>query len=101
MTGTSRSSEGLSERRRKLLYRSWHRGIRETDLIMGPFADVCIATLSEAELDIYETLLEVADRDLYSWVVGEFEPPPSHDTALFRKLRDFHLSAGADGQVTR
>ena len=39
MTGTTRSSAGLDERRRRLLYRSWHRGTREMDLIMGRFAD--------------------------------------------------------------
>ena len=39
MTGTTRSSEGLDPRRRKLLFRSWHRGIREMDLILGGFAD--------------------------------------------------------------
>ena len=94
MTGTSRSSEGLSERRRKLLFRSWHRGIRETDLIMGRFADACTATLTDNDLDQYEMLLDVPDRDLYSWVVGEYDPPESHDTALFRKLRDFHVNGG-------
>ena len=37
MTGTTRSSEGLDPRRRKLLFRSWHRGMREMDLILGSF----------------------------------------------------------------
>ena len=37
--GTTRSSEGLDVRRRKLLFRAWHRGMREMDLIMGRFAD--------------------------------------------------------------
>ncbi len=94
MTGTGRSSEGLSERRRKLLFRSWHRGIREADLIMGRFADSCIATLTDDDLDQYEVLLDVPDRDLYAWVVGEYEPPQSFDTPVFRKLRDFHVSGG-------
>jgi antitoxin CptB len=94
VTGTARSSEGLSERRRKLLFRSWHRGIRETDLIMGRFADSNIATLTDHDLDDYEKLLDVPDRDLYSWVVGELEPPQGYDTALFRKLRDFHVNSG-------
>jgi antitoxin CptB len=92
MTGTSRTSEGLSARRRKLLFRSWHRGIRETDLIMGRFADAWIGELSEPDLDEYEKLLDVPDRDLYAWVVGEYEPLPGFDTPLFRKLRDFNMS---------
>ena len=42
MTGTQRSSADLDVRRRKILFRSWHRGIREMDLIMGQFADAHI-----------------------------------------------------------
>ena len=51
MTGTTRTSEGLDERRRRLLYRAWHRGMREMDLIMGRFADAEIGDMSEADLD--------------------------------------------------
>ena len=47
MTGSTRSSQGLDERRRRLLYRCWHRGTKETDLIMGPFADACIADMAD------------------------------------------------------
>jgi antitoxin CptB len=50
MTGMARSSVGLDERRRRLLYRCWHRGTRETDLIMGPFADAWIGELSDIEI---------------------------------------------------
>ena len=39
MTGTEISSVGLDERRKRLLFRSWHRGIREMDLVLGRFAD--------------------------------------------------------------
>lgn len=92
MTGTSRSSEGLSERRRRLLFRSWHRGIREMDLIMGRFADSCIESMSETELDAYEQLIEVPDPVLYGWI-GDFDPVPAEfDTALFRRLKSFHRS---------
>ncbi|HVX98504.1 MAG TPA: succinate dehydrogenase assembly factor 2 [Pseudorhodoplanes sp.] len=90
MTGSMRSSEGLDERRRRLLFRSWHRGIRETDLLLGRFADAHIASLSEAELAIYERLLEVPDHDLYLWVTGDGGAPQEHDTALLRSLRAFH-----------
>jgi len=61
MTGTTRSSEGLDLRRRKLLFRSWHRGMREMDLIMGRFADASIGQLTQAELAQFEELLEVPD----------------------------------------
>lgn len=94
MTGTTRSSEGLDPRRRRLLFRSWHRGIREADLLMGRFADSCIGELSEAELDQYESLLEVPDHDLYVWVTGEVALPAEYDTAVMRRLRSFHNTGG-------
>src|SRR5262249_6616904 len=96
MTGTTQSSEGLDARRRKLLFRCWHRGMRELDLIMGRFADSAIAGLGTDDLAALERLLEVPDRELLAWVTGEIEVPPAHDTALFRRLRDFnHSGAGA------
>jgi antitoxin CptB len=93
MTGTTRSSEGLDPRRRKLLFRSWHRGMREMDLIMGRFADSAIETLNEADLAAFERLIDVPDRELLAWITGERPVPAAHDTALFNRLRDFH----ADG----
>ena len=94
MTGSTRSSEGLDVRRRKVLFRSWHRGMRETDLIMGRFADAAVAELTEDEVGEFERLLEVPDRDMLAWVTGELDVPPDFDTALFRKLRDFHVHGG-------
>jgi antitoxin CptB len=90
MTGTTRSSEGLDARRRKLLFRAWHRGMREMDLIMGRFADAAIGQLSEDELKEFEELIEVPDRELLAWVTGEADAPADYDTALFRRLRDFN-----------
>jgi antitoxin CptB len=90
MTGTSRSSDGLDARRRKLLFRAWHRGMREMDLIMGRFADATIEQLAADELADFELLLEVPDRELLAWITGEFAVPPNYDTALFRRLRDFN-----------
>jgi antitoxin CptB len=94
MTGSTRSSDGLDERRRRLLFRSWHRGTREADLIMGRFADAHIAVLSDAELDEYEHLLEALETDLLTWVTDVTQVPPEHDTAMFRRVRDFHFKAG-------
>ena len=90
MTGTEISSEGLDPRRRRLLFRSWHRGIREMDLVLGRFADAHIAELSDAELDEYETWLEIPDQQIFTWVNGSQLAPAEIDTALFRRLRDFH-----------
>ena len=94
MTGTTRSSANLTERQRRLLFRSWHRGIRETDLLLGRFADAHIADMTDGELDEYERLLEVQDQDIYGWVTGEIAVPPSHHSALLDRIRTFHAMSG-------
>ncbi|CAN7203987.1 succinate dehydrogenase assembly factor 2 [Bosea sp. LjRoot90] len=90
MSGSTRTSADLDPRRRKILFRAWHRGMRETDLIMGRFADAQIGTLSEAELDEFERLIEVLDRDLLSWITGEAQVPENYDSDVFRRLKAFH-----------
>lgn len=90
MSGSTRSSADLDPRRRKILFRAWHRGMREMDLIMGRFADAEIGGLSEAELDEFERLIEVLDRDLLSWVTGEAQVPENYDGEVFRRLKAFH-----------
>ena len=92
MSGTARSSEGLDPWRRKLLFRSWHRGIREMDLILGGFADRAIHTLTDEELHQYEHLLEVQDADLLAWVTGAAPIPAAFDTPLLRKILAAHAT---------
>ena len=79
----------LDVRRRKLLFRSWHRGMKEMDIIFGQYADEYLADFTDAQLDEYEHLLEVLDRDLFKWVTGESDIPAQFDTPLFRDIIDF------------
>ena len=58
---------------------------------MGRFADAHIDELSDAELAELESLLETPEPDLYNWLIGTHAVPAGHDTALFRRLRDFAL----------
>ena len=92
MTGTTRTSSDLDPRRRRVLFRSWHRGIREMDLVLGRFADRNIDTLSDDELTVYEALMEVPDRDLLKWVTDEAPVPPNYDTPVFRRVKDFGMT---------
>ena len=70
MSGTQRSSEGLDPRRRKILFRCWHRVMREVDLLLGQFADARIDQLSEDELDQLEHFMDAQDVDIFSWFAG-------------------------------
>jgi antitoxin CptB len=89
MTGSTRSSGGLDDRRKRLLFRCWHRGTREMDLILGRFADKEIADLKEGELTELERLIEVPDPDLYAALTGDKELPPAYGSALFDRLKAF------------
>ena len=90
MSGTTLSSADLDPRRRRLLFRSWHRGMREMDLLMGQFADAHLAGFSNDELDLFEALSESQDQELLSWIVGSKPLPPEFDTVMFYRLKNFH-----------
>jgi antitoxin CptB len=89
MTGTTRSSDGLDDRRKRILFRCWHRGTREMDLILGRFADAEIATLGDDDLAGLEVLLELPDPDLYAAVTGHIQLELGEAAALFARIRAF------------
>ena len=93
---TGRSSEGLDERRRRLLFRAWHRGIREVDLVLGRYADAEIGKLSEAELDQFEAVLDIPTPDLLAWLMGEQEVPAHHRSPVMQEVLTFHLRPRAE-----
>lgn len=80
----------LEIRRRKLRYRAWHRGTREMDLLLGRFVDAELQGLSEADIGALESLIELPDPDLFSWLMGESPVPPESDTPMFRRIQAFH-----------
>ena len=92
MTGTTRSSNGLDDRRKRLLFRCWHRGTREMDLILGRFADAEIGNLSDDELTQLETLLEEADPDLYAAITGDKVLPAKVIGPLFARIKAYPLA---------
>ena len=88
MTGSTRSSEGLDPRRKRLLFRCWHRGTREMDLILGRFADAEIATLTDDEMAELEALMDVPDPDLYAALSDPRAPSPPGADLLFDRIRN-------------
>jgi|SRR5882757_10306909 len=89
MTGSTRSSGGLDDRRKRLLFRCWHRGTKEMDLILGRFADAAIADLSDQDLGQLEHLIELPDPDLYAALTGDKVLPAEYATALFARIKAF------------
>lgn len=92
MTGTTRSSHGLDDRRKRLLYRCWHRGTREMDLILGRFADAHIAQLSDDDLGELERVIQAQDPDLYPAFAESMPPLPDFAGAMFERIKAFRVS---------
>jgi antitoxin CptB len=87
--GAVMSSPDTEIRRKRLRFRSWHRGTREADLLLGSFADANLGEFDGAMLDRYEALLECPDADLFDWISGRSAPPPEHDSDVTRLLLAF------------
>ena len=65
-------------RLKRLKMRSWRRGIKEMDLILGPWADEQAVTLDAETLEVYEALLGENDHDLYQWVTARIGRGNAH-----------------------
>ena len=74
-------------------YRAWHRGTKEMDLLLGPYADAQLDQMDEAGLDRYEALIEHLDTDLQKWMMGQEPAPPEADHALIAAILEFRINA--------
>jgi len=86
------AGEDIALRRRRLRYRAWHRGTKEMDLLLGPYADARLEAMDTAELDRFETFIDEADTDLQKWLLGQEPPPADVDHALMTDLLNFRTS---------
>jgi len=87
--------EDIEMTRRRLIYRSWHRGTKELDLLFGPFADVRLQGYDAAALAQFEELLLAPDPDVYDWIVGRAAPDTGYDTPVLRDLIAFQVERHA------
>jgi antitoxin CptB len=80
----------MDPRRKKIMFRCQHCGMKENDILLGRFAAVHIADLSDQQLERMEALLEEADNDLYNWITGKEPVPAAHDHDLMAWLKKFN-----------
>jgi antitoxin CptB len=76
-------------RLKRLHIRCWRRGIKEMDMLFGPYADRAAADLDDAALSDFEAVLEENDQDLYAWISGA-RPMPAHLRGVLGRVQDFH-----------
>mgnify|MGYP000976101311 CR=1 FL=1 len=72
-------------RLKRLRFRSGHRGCKETDIVLGGFAEAGLAALSEPMLALYEKLLEENDNDIWDWLTGK--PAPQEYAELLARIQ--------------
>ena len=85
------SDAARANRLKMIRYRAWHRGIRETDLILGGFADRHLEELNPTQLDEFEALMEQPDQQLYAWIVGREDAPAEVRGEVFGLIQQFRV----------
>ena len=60
---------------KRLRFRSWHRGTKEADMMVGGFFDRFSAGWNEADLSWFEALMDEQDVDIMAWATGAAGPP--------------------------
>ncbi len=85
----------LSPRRRRLAFRAWHRGTKETDLMVGAFVARHIAVFTEGDLDELEAVLELDDVDLADWLTGRRPIPAEVATPMLARMAVECAASGA------
>jgi len=84
------AGDDLALRRKRLCYRCWHRGTKEIDLLLGPFADRFTPGMGEVELADFERLLALPDPDLYNWITKNSDVSPEHHSKVLDLIIEFY-----------
>ena len=78
--------ESVENKRKRLIYRAWHRGTREMDMILGRFADAHIGDMNESALAQFDALLKENDPDIYNWLTQRETPPANVRSSVLEQL---------------
>ena len=92
----SRYLETIEIKKKRLLFRSTHRGTREMDILLGGFFKSNMSDLNKDQLNEFEGLIEIPDDDLYNWAMGRMEIPKEMNTQLLRNFVKSVQSRGAE-----
>ena len=77
---------------RRLIYQSSYTGTRETDLLLGQFANRYLNDLEDQQLDDYEALLSQGDQNILAWVRGDLKIPDNLNGTVFLLVKDFNTT---------
>ena len=77
--------------KKKILYRSQHRGTKEMDLLLNAFVKKYINTFDNNEIKLLDFLLNIDDEILYKWYLGQNINIQVPINTVTLKLKNFKL----------
>ena len=77
--------------KKKIIYRSEHRGTKEMDLLLSSFVKRYVNFLNEGELYELESLLNIDDEVLYKWYLNNERTTLIPENSITKKLKEFKL----------
>ena len=72
--------------KRQIIYRSTHRGSKEMDILLGNFINKYIDLFNENELNLFDSILECDDEDIYQWILGKKDIPENYSNRMLQLL---------------
>ena len=84
--------DDLNITRKRLFYNSWHRGCKETDLLLGKFAEKHLNSFNYEELMLYQEFLNQADSDIFNWMTRKSPLPQSLTNKVTNKIMNFSFN---------
>ena len=89
-------TDDLDKQRKRLRFRSFRRGTKESDLVIGGFAEANLARMDARALDQFEALLNRNDPEVLAWITALAEPPDEFDNEVLDALRKFKTAMSDD-----
>ena len=92
--------KNIDKLKKKILYRSEHRGTKEMDLLLSNFVKKYVNFLNESELFDLESFLNIDDEVLYKWFLNNKRTTLVPENSITRKLKEFKLqNYGREGGI--
>lgn len=74
---------------KQLLYRSIHRGCKETDFLIGEFAKEKISSFNDQQLRLFGDFIVEDDMQIYDWILAKYNAPEKYQQ-LVKNIQEFH-----------
>ena len=72
-----------------LLYKSNYRGCKETDILVGKYANEFLSKMNDMDLELFQKFIDEDDAYIYDWVLEKSTCPTQYQELII-KIREFH-----------